>query len=57
MQPLAVNLIILFGTRLTVTNAISMITPWIMCKLKYRTETSGVADMNLFTFAEQEYGE
>ena len=55
MTPLSLNLAILFGTRLTLTNAMDIIIPYIMYILKVRTETEGIPkDMELSP-AEKDY--
>lgn len=54
MYPLMLNLTIIFGLRLTLTNAIEIAVPWIMYKLKLRTETKGHEEKRL-TPAEDDY--
>jgi len=44
MQPLAINVAIIFGTRLTLTNFLDVFLPWLFKKLKYRSETKGTPD-------------
>ena len=41
MFPLAINLAIIFGTRLIVANAMAIIVPLIQVDIKYREETKG----------------
>lgn len=57
MQPLSINLAIIFGSRLTFTNLLDIAVPWYMHKQKIKKESSGldeVAKANA-TPAEQEY--
>lgn len=54
MQPLSVNLAIIFGTKLTVTNLIDFLYPWVCYKMKKAEETKGVNTEEL-TVAERDY--
>jgi hypothetical protein len=55
MQPLAINVAIVFGTRLTVTNFLDVLLPWIFKLLKYRAETKGIAKEKKITPAEENF--
>merc|ERR1719453_1167092 len=55
MGPLAVNLFIIFGTRLTVTNFLDIFLPYRNTKAKQKAETEGVEDLSLLTPVEEDY--
>lgn len=54
MQPLSVNLAIIFGSRLVINNVLSIVVPYIMLKLKIRSETQN-ADASTISRAEKDY--
>lgn len=55
MQPLSINLAIIFGTRLTVANFLDIAIPYYMYRSKRRAETKGVAEDVELTPAENDY--
>jgi len=55
MQPLAINLAIIFGTRLTLTNFLDIFMPYLSYKRKIKKETAGVEDPTKLTPAELDY--
>eukprot|EP01038_Epipyxis_sp_PR26KG_P015834 gene15834-21454_t len=54
MIPLSLNLAIIFGVRLTITNFINILIPYIMYRLKEKEETKGTEGKE-FTPAETDY--
>ena len=54
MQPLSINLAIIFGTRLVVNNFLSVVVPYIQYRMKLKSETKDV-DASLLTGAEKDY--
>jgi anoctamin-10/anoctamin-7 len=54
MEPLAINLAIIFGTRLFVKNGTDILVPYIQSKMKLKEETKGFEDKAL-TLPEQDY--
>merc|ERR1719223_2661538 len=54
MDPLALNIAIIFGSRITVTNAINILTPYFAYKSKRKAETEGVDDSKI-TKPEEDY--
>jgi hypothetical protein len=54
MEPIAINLAIIFGTRLFLTNFLDIALPWYAWRSKMREETKGVEDATL-TPAERDY--
>ena len=54
MQPLSVNLAIIFGSRLVINNFISIVLPWIALKMKISSETKN-ADASTLSRAEKDY--
>lgn len=55
MEPLMINLGIIFGIRLTLTNALEIVIPYVLYKLKLRTETAGIEAGTELTNAEKDY--
>ncbi len=55
MEPLSINVAIIFGTRLTLTNFLDIFIPWVTYKLKVRAETKGIADDKELSPAEKDY--
>ncbi|KAJ1410908.1 calcium-activated chloride channel-domain-containing protein [Ochromonadaceae sp. CCMP2298] len=55
MEPLSINLAIIFGTRLTLTNFLDIFLPYVAYKQKVKKETEGVEDPTSLTPAEQDY--
>lgn len=55
MYPLSINLAIIFGVRLTVTNFLDIFIPYVNYKMKIRAETAGVEDLSRLTPAEHDY--
>ena len=60
MRPLMINLAIIFGVRLVVTNSLDIILPYINKVMKQKSETKnrngeGQIDVTLLTAAEQDY--
>lgn len=56
MNPLAINLAIIFGTRLTLTNFLDIFIPYVSAKMKFKAETEGVENaMERLTPAEKDY--
>eukprot|EP01032_Pedospumella_encystans_P010538 gene10538-12308_t len=55
MTPLSINLAIIFGVRLTVTNFLDIFIPYVNYKMKVRKETAGVEDKSRLTPAEQDF--
>jgi hypothetical protein len=55
MYPLSVNLAIIFGVRLTVTNFLDIFIPYMNYKQKIKRETAGVEDVTRLTPAEHDY--
>ncbi|RYG65223.1 hypothetical protein EON64_12375, partial [archaeon] len=55
MEPLAINLAIIFGTRLIVKNLTDIFLPWYAAASKRKTELKGVATDKLLTPAEEDY--
>lgn len=54
MQPLSINLAIIFGSRITITNALNVVLPYHAFRSKFAAETKG-ADVSKFTTAEKDY--
>lgn len=54
MEPLSINVAIVFAFRLLGTNLIDMVTPWALYKYNFYVETKGV-DPNKLTEAERNY--
>ena len=54
MEPMAVNLAIIFGTRLFLNNFLDVLLPYISYRNKYKAETKGVENVNL-TPAEKDF--
>lgn len=54
MTPLSINLAIIFGTKITVTNAIEVLTPYMAWKSKMKKETEGV-DASKLSRPERDY--
>lgn len=55
MEPLAINLAIIYGTRLTLTNFLDIYLPYLSYKWKLRRETAGVDSSKDFTPPEKDY--
>lgn len=55
MYPLSINLAIIFGVRLTVTNFLDIFVPYVNYKMKIKKETAGVEDLSRLTPAEHDY--
>lgn len=55
MEPLSINLAIIFGSRLTITNFLDVFVPWITYKQKIRSETKGIAEDKELSPAEVDY--
>lgn len=58
MRPLSINLVTIFGTKLTVTNGLSMILPWNDARTKRAAETAKLpegVDASQMTRAEEDY--
>jgi hypothetical protein len=55
MYPLSINLAIIFGVRLTVTNFLDIFIPYVNYKMKIKKETEGVEDTSRLTPAEHDY--
>mmetsp|Transcript_6613 Transcript_6613/g.15107 ORF Transcript_6613/g.15107 Transcript_6613/m.15107 type:complete len:733 (+) Transcript_6613:286-2484(+) len=55
MQPMAVNLAIIFGTRLLLNNFLDIFLPYLSWTSKYKKETDGVAEDVVLTPAERDY--
>jgi anoctamin-10/anoctamin-7 len=55
MYPLSINLAIIFGVRLTVTNFLDIFIPYVTYKMKIKKETEGVEDTSRLTPAEHDY--
>ncbi|KAJ1413447.1 calcium-activated chloride channel-domain-containing protein [Ochromonadaceae sp. CCMP2298] len=55
MEPLAVNLAIIFGTRLVFNNLLDILLPYIRWRHKLKVETEGVAEDVVLTPAEKDY--
>jgi hypothetical protein len=55
MEPLFINLVIIFGLRLTLANLIEMATPIVMGTLRRRTETEGIEAGRKLTQPEEDY--
>lgn len=55
MTPLSINLAIIFGVRLTMTNFLDIFIPYVNYKMKVRKETSGVEDKSRLTPAEHDF--
>jgi len=54
MDPLAINLAIIFGTRLFLNNFLDVLLPWFSWRNKLKVETSGVEEVRL-TPAEEDF--
>lgn len=54
MQPLAINLGIVFGMRLTFSNVMDILVPYVQYHLNKRTETAGVSKDNVLSRPEEE---
>jgi hypothetical protein len=55
MEPLSINLAIIFGTRLTLTNVLDVLIPYITYKRKVAAETAGIDSQKELTPAEKDY--
>lgn len=55
MQPLSINLAIIFGSRLTITNFLDIFLPWFFHQWKIKSEKAGVEEGIELTPAEQDY--
>jgi hypothetical protein len=55
MYPLSINLAIIFGVRLTMTNFLDIFIPYVTYKMKIKKETEGVEDKSRLTPAEFDY--
>jgi hypothetical protein len=55
MEPLSINLAIIFGTRLTLGNFMDIFIPYYLHKSKIRNETKGVARDKLITAPERDF--
>lgn len=55
MEPIAINLAIIFGTRLFLTNFLDILMPYMSYRKKLKTETEGVAADVKLTPAEKDY--
>ena len=55
MYPLSINLAIIFGVRLTLTNFLDIFIPYVTYKMKIKHETEGVEDKTRLTPAEHDY--
>lgn len=55
MEPLSINLAIIFGTRLVVKNLTDLFLPWYAARSKRKAETKGVESASMLTPAEEDY--
>jgi uncharacterized membrane protein YeaQ/YmgE (transglycosylase-associated protein family) len=55
MEPLSINLAIIFGTRLTLGNFLDIFIPYVSHKWKIYTETKGIAPDRVITPPEKDY--
>ena len=55
MQPLSINLAIIFGTRLTLTNFLDIFVPYVTYKMKIKKETEGVEAGKYLSPPEQDF--
>lgn len=55
MVPLSINLALIFGAELIVSNALSVLLPYIMFRMKMKEETKGIAEDKELTPAENDY--
>ena len=55
MYPLSINLAIIFGVRITVTNFLDIFVPYMNFRMKIKKETKGVEDLSRLTPAEKDY--